>query len=102
MIGNLWSCGPSGIDDPWEGKLLDFKLALPDNPPLFAWTEYRHALQTGDRGRLERVYREKRYLQRWFEMFENFTPEDPPRTLFSGSNWVRFGRVGKRESRAVV
>ena len=80
VIGNRWSCGPSGIDDPWEGKLLDFKLALPDNPPLFAWTEYRHALQTGDRGRLERIYREKRYLQRWFELFENFTPEDPPRT----------------------
>ena len=80
VIGNRWSCGPSGIDDPWEGKLLDFKLALPDNPPLFAWTEYRHALQTGDRSRLERVYREKRCLQRWFEMFENFTPEDAPRT----------------------
>ena len=79
VVGNRWSCGPSGIDDPWEGRLLDFKLAIPDNPPLFAWTEYRHALQTGDATRLKTVYAEKRHLQRWFELFESFTPEDPPR-----------------------
>ena len=79
VIGNRWSCGPTGTDDPWEGKLLDFKLALPDNPPLFAWTEYRHALQTGDSARLKAVYSEKRYLQRWFEMFESFSPKDQSR-----------------------
>ena len=79
VVGNRWSCGPSGIDDPWEGKLLDFKLAIPDNPPLAAWTEYRHALQSGDRARLERIYSGKRYLQRWFGMFENFSPDEPPR-----------------------
>ena len=75
--GNRWSCGPKGLSEPWEGRMLDFLIAIPENPPLFAWTEYRHALQTGDRARLEFVYREKQYLQRWFEVFENFDPSAP-------------------------
>ena len=76
--GNRWSCGPKGISEPWEGRMLDFKVHIPENPPLFAWTEYRHALQTGDRARLEKVYREKRYLQRWFEIYESFDPAAKP------------------------
>ena len=68
--GNRW-CGAD------EGKMLDFRIHHPDNPPLFAWTEYAYALQTGDRARLEKVYCEKRWLQRWYELFENFDPEAP-------------------------
>ena len=75
--GNRWSCGPKGLSQPWEGRMLDFKVHNPENPPLFAWTEYRHALQTGDRARLETVYRDRRYLQRWFEIFDNFDPSAP-------------------------
>ena len=68
--GNRW-CGAD------EGKLLDFRIHHPDNPPLFAWTEYVYALQTGDRRRLEKVYSQKRWLQRWYELFENFDPMAP-------------------------
>lgn len=65
--GNRW-CGAD------EGKMLDFRIHHPDNPPLFAWTEYLYALQTGDRARLEKVYRDKRWLQRWYELFDSFDP----------------------------
>lgn len=68
--GNRW-CGSD------EGKMLDFKIHHPDNPPLFAWTEYAYALQTGDRSRLEKVYLKERYLQRWYEMFDRFDPAGP-------------------------
>ena len=68
--GNRW-CGAD------EGKMLDFKIHHPDNPPLFAWTEYAYALQTGDRSRLEKVYLKERYLQRWYEMFDRFDPAGP-------------------------
>lgn len=68
--GNRW-CGAD------EGKMLDFRIHHPDNPPLFAWTEYVYALQTGDRARLEKVYRDKRWLQRWYELFESFDPSQP-------------------------
>ena len=68
--GNRW-CGENA------GKMLDFRIHHPDNPPLFAWTEYAYALQTGDRARLEKVYCEKRWLQRWYELFENFDPMAP-------------------------
>ena len=60
-----------------KGETLDFLIHHPDNPPLFAWTEYRYAQQTGDRRRLERVYREERWLQRWYELFESFDPAAP-------------------------
>ena len=69
VLGNKW-CGDQ------TGKWLDLTIHHPDNPPLFAWTEYTHALQTGDRKRLEMVW-ERRYLQRWFDLFESFRPGMP-------------------------
>lgn len=70
VLGNRW------CDDD-EGKMLEFMVHHPDNPPLFAWTEYSHALQTGDLARLEKVYSEKRWLQRWFDLFDSFDPDAP-------------------------
>ena len=41
------------------------------------------------------VYSEKRYLQRWFDLFEKFTPEDPPRTgILATPHLRREGDVG--------
>ena len=57
-----------------EGRMLDFRIHHPDNPPLFAWTEYVYALQTGDRARLKKVYSDKHWLQSWYELFESFDP----------------------------
>ena len=59
------------------GALLDFKIHHPDNPPLFAWAEYMNAVHTGDRARLEKVFVEKRWLQRWYELFDSFDPAAP-------------------------
>lgn len=70
VIGNRWC-------DNDEGKLLDFMVHHVDNPPLFAWVEWTHAMQTGDRARLEKVYLEKRWLQRWFDLFDAFDPAAP-------------------------
>lgn len=67
VLGNKW-CGKD------EGKMLTLRVQHPDNPPLLAWTEYCYALQTGDKARLEKVFKEERYLQRWFEMFDSFDP----------------------------
>lgn len=92
--GNRWSCGPKGVSEPWEGRMLDFKVHIPENPPLFAWTEYRHALQTGDKSRLEMVYAGKRYLQRWFEKFENFDPSAP--AIHGATGPAHLQRVGDK------
>ena len=70
VIGNRY-CGKDC------GKLIDLKIHHPDNPPLFAWTEYVYALQTGDRARLEKVFRDKRWLQRWYDLFDSFDPAKP-------------------------
>ena len=60
-----------------HGEMLDFYIHHPDNPPIFAWTEYKYALQTGDRMRLERIYAKNRWLQRWYDLFESFDPDAP-------------------------
>ena len=70
VVGNIW-CGKN------YGKIVPFKIHHADNPPLFAWTEYAYALQTGDRARLEKVYIENQYLQRWFALFDSFAPTAP-------------------------
>lgn len=67
VLGNRW-CGKD------EGKMLTLRVQHPDNPPLLAWTEYRYALQTGDRGRLEKVFGD---LQRWYQLFDSFDPSAP-------------------------
>ncbi len=48
----------------------------PDNPPLFAWTEYEYWRFTGDNSRLHRNLVEKRYLQRHYEFMENLCTGD--------------------------
>ena len=70
VLGNVW-CGP------YNGKMIDFRIHLADNPPLFAWTEYVYALQTGDRARLKKVYEEKRWLQRWYDYFDSLDADGP-------------------------
>lgn len=48
----------------------------PDNPPLFAWTEYEYWRFTGDNSRLHRNLVEKKYLQRHYEFMENLCTGD--------------------------
>ena len=68
---------PKVLGNIWCGKMVSFKIHHADNPPLFAWTEYVYALQTGDRARLEKVFIENQYLQKWFSLFESFNPDAP-------------------------
>lgn len=70
VLGNKW-CGKD------EGKMLKFRVHHADNPPLFAWTEYCYALQTGNKEHLQKVFAGQRYLQRWFETFDAFDPSAP-------------------------
>jgi len=60
-----------------ESVTVDFLVHHADNPPLFAWTEYLYALQTGDKARLEKVFVEERWLQKWYERFDAFDPQGP-------------------------
>ncbi|MBR6347025.1 MAG: hypothetical protein IKR69_06520 [Bacteroidales bacterium] len=69
--GNVY-CGKD------EGKMLPLRIQHADNPPLLAWTEYCYAMQTGSLGRLKRLMERRRYLQRWYEMFDAFDPEVKP------------------------
>lgn len=59
-----------------EGRDTPLKIHIPDNPPLFAWVEQLYYRQTGDKARLDLVFREKRYPQRMFELFEGFKTGD--------------------------
>ncbi len=45
------------------------KVWHPDNPPLFAWVEYMYFQYTGNRQRLDTIFK-KGYLQKHFSFFE--------------------------------
>ena len=49
-----------------DGKNTGLKVHIPDNPPLFAWTEYEYFKHTGDTERIRRILLERRYLQRHY------------------------------------
>lgn len=53
---------------------IPLRIEIPDNPPLFAWTEYENFKVTGDIARVRRVVQEERWLQRYFEWFETCKP----------------------------
>ncbi len=54
-----------------DGDVVQLRIHIPDNPPLFAWAEYSYALMTGDREHLKELLLEKKYLQRHFAFLEN-------------------------------
>jgi len=55
------------------GEPFEIKLHIADNPPLFAWAEYENALMSGDRGHIEKLLYEHRYLQQHYEWIEGLT-----------------------------
>ena len=50
-----------------DGESMVLKVHIPDNPPLFAWTEYEYFKHTGDVARIKKVLLEKQYLQKHYK-----------------------------------
>ena len=55
----------------YDSAATSCKIHRVDNPPLFAWLEYEYAKFSGDLSRLQRVLKEKKYLQKHYEMIEH-------------------------------
>jgi glycogen debranching enzyme len=53
-----------------DSEHMVLKVHHPDNPPLFAWTEYQYFKLTGDYDRIERILLDKQYLQKHFFWLE--------------------------------
>jgi len=51
----------------YDGENMVLKVHIPDNPPLFAWTEYEYFKHTGDVERVKHVLLEKEYLQKHYK-----------------------------------
>jgi len=54
-----------------NGEIVQLRIHISDNPPLFAWAEYSYALMTGDKKHLEDLLLNKRYLQKHFDFFNS-------------------------------
>lgn len=53
-----------------DGKSIPVSIQHPDNPPLFAWTEYEYYKFTGDDGRLRKILVDKEYLLKHYDFLE--------------------------------
>lgn len=54
-----------------DHRSTPLKIHLRDNPPIFAWVEDAYYRFTGDRAQAQLVVKDKRYLQRHFDFFNN-------------------------------
>ena len=73
-----------------DGESMVLKVHHPDNPPLFAWTEYEYFKHTGDKERIRKVLVEKQYLQQhyfWLEQLRSGT-NLPHSSATVAAQWV--------------
>jgi hypothetical protein len=61
-----------------DGTPSSLTIHHPDNPPLFAWTEYAYARFTGNTERIQRILLEKEYLQKHYRFFHEQPPPGTP------------------------
>lgn len=57
-----------------DGVTSPLRIHHPDNPPLFAWSEWAHWKHTGDQHRLESLIHKPGYLLHLFEFIEASVP----------------------------
>lgn len=70
-----------------ENVATPLRIHLRDNPPLFAWIEYYNYLFSADREHIDDVLKERKFLQRHFDYFDNLVqghrqPELSPNPIF--------------------
>ena len=51
------------------------RIQHPDNPPFFAWVESEYYKFTNDKAHLRELLLDKRFLQRYFDLFNELNPE---------------------------
>ena len=56
-----------------DGESMVLKVHIPDNPPLFAWTEYEYFKHTGDVERVKKLLLETRYLQKHYHWLNSLS-----------------------------
>ena len=54
-----------------DDKPSPLSIHHPDNPPLFAWVEYENFKFTADRHHLDTLFLRDKYLQRYYDYFNN-------------------------------
>jgi hypothetical protein len=57
-----------------EGSASSPRVEYLDGPPFLAWVESEYYRFTGDEGRLRRLLRDEKLLQRYFEWFDHVAP----------------------------
>ena len=57
-----------------DKKEISLRIEIPDNPPLFAWTEYEYFKFTNDRKHLGKLLTEQQYLQKHYHWFDSTKP----------------------------
>ena len=58
-----------------EDKGSSLRIQHPDNPPFFAWVENDYYKLTGDKAHITDLLENKRFLQRYWDLFQSLCPE---------------------------
>jgi hypothetical protein len=57
-----------------DGVNIPLRIEIPDNPPLFAWTEYEYFKQTNNVEHIKELLYKTQYLQKHFKWFDTIKP----------------------------
>lgn len=82
-----------------DGAPSPLRIHLRDNPPLFAWVEHENYLFTADTAHIDRVLKDKKYLQRHYDYFNSLVTGERRETLSPNPIFMRVCRdsAGKVE-----
>ena len=58
-----------------EDRGSSLRIQHPDNPPFFAWVENDYYKMTGDRDHIRELLLDKKFLQRYWDLFPTLSPE---------------------------
>lgn len=58
-----------------EDSGSSLRIQHPDNPPFFAWVENDYYKITGDRDHIRELLRDKKFPQRYWDLFQTLSPE---------------------------
>lgn len=58
-----------------EDSGSSLRIQHPDNPPFFAWVENDYYKMTGDRDHIRELLLDKKFLQRYWDLFPTLSPE---------------------------
>lgn len=70
-----------------KGLPVPVQIHIADNPPLFAWAEYRYVMYSGDKEHIRKLLLDDQFLQKHFHFLESIYEQVHPECVYVPTCW---------------